>query len=52
MVGAAVCTRDEDKLRVRAMRERAGLDVVILDSSQGKTFVFGTLGRRCSVPKP
>ena len=35
MVGAAVGTRDEDKVRVKALRETAGLDVVILDSSQG-----------------
>ena len=34
MVGAAVGTRPEDKQRVRALRE-AGVDVVILDSSQG-----------------
>lgn len=40
MVGAAVGTRDKDKLRVKAMRERAGLDVVILDSSQGETFII------------
>ena len=34
MVGAAVGTRPEDKQRVQALRE-AGVDVVILDSSQG-----------------
>ena len=35
LVGAAVGTREEDMERVRALRERAHLDVVILDSSQG-----------------
>ena len=34
LVGAAVGTRPEDKQRVRVLRE-AGVDVVILDSSQG-----------------
>ena len=37
LVGAAVGTRPEDKKRVRALRE-AGMDVVILDSSQGLWF--------------
>ena len=35
LVGAAVGTREEDKERVRVLREQAELDVVILDSSQG-----------------
>lgn len=34
LVGAAVGTREEDKQRVTALRE-AGVDAVILDSSQG-----------------
>lgn len=34
LVGAAVGTREEDKARVSALRE-AGVDAVILDSSQG-----------------
>jgi IMP dehydrogenase len=35
LVGAAVGTREEDKARVRALREVGHVDVVILDSSQG-----------------
>ena len=35
MVGAAVGTRPDDQQRVKALRE-AGVDVVILDSSQGE----------------
>ena len=34
MVGAAVGTREEDRTRVKALIE-AGVDVIILDSSQG-----------------
>ena len=34
LVGAAVGTREEDKARISALRE-AGVDAVILDSSQG-----------------
>lgn len=33
--GAAVGTRDSDKERVKALHEQAGVDAVILDSSQG-----------------
>jgi hypothetical protein len=33
-VGAAVGTRPSDRERVAALREKGGLDVVILDSSQ------------------
>lgn len=35
LVGAAVGTRDTDKDRVRALRDIARVDVVVLDSSQG-----------------
>ena len=35
LVGAAVGTRESDKQRVRALRERGRVDAVILDSSQG-----------------
>eukprot|EP00193_Tetraselmis_chui_P011085 CAMPEP_0177790610 /NCGR_PEP_ID=MMETSP0491_2-20121128/23454_1 /TAXON_ID=63592 /ORGANISM="Tetraselmis chuii, Strain PLY429" /LENGTH=488 /DNA_ID=CAMNT_0019312711 /DNA_START=38 /DNA_END=1504 /DNA_ORIENTATION=+ len=35
LVGAAVGTRPSDRERVAALREKGGLDVVILDSSQG-----------------
>ncbi len=34
-VGAAVGTRDEDKERVRRLHAEAGVDAIILDSSQG-----------------
>ncbi|XP_046852050.1 inosine-5'-monophosphate dehydrogenase 1-like [Xenia sp. Carnegie-2017] len=36
LVGAAVSTRDEDKERVKALVD-AGVDVIILDSSQGNS---------------
>merc|ERR1712004_531539 len=36
LVGAAVSTREEDKERIRALKE-AGVDVIVLDSSQGNS---------------
>ena len=44
MLGTAVGTREDDKRRVDALREHAGVDAVILDSSQG-----GRLYRTCLV---
>lgn len=35
-VGAAVGTRDEDKQRCQRLHGEAGVDAVILDSSQGE----------------
>ena len=36
LVGAAVSTREEDKDRIRTLKE-AGVDVIVLDSSQGNS---------------
>ena len=36
LVGAAVSTREEDKERIKALKE-AGVDVIVLDSSQGNS---------------
>ena len=36
LVGAAVSTREEDKERIRVLKE-AGVDVIVLDSSQGNS---------------
>ena len=36
LVGAAVSTREEDKQRIRTLKE-AGVDVIVLDSSQGNS---------------
>ena len=49
LVGAAVGTREEDKERVRVLREQAELDVVILDSSQGAAQMHqGQEGEQCT----
>ena len=37
LVGAAVGTRQEDRTRVDELRKQAEVDVVILDSSQGRS---------------
>lgn len=37
LIGAAVGTRETDKERIRALRDRGHVDVIILDSSQGNS---------------
>lgn len=49
MVGAAIGTRTEDETRVKALVE-AGVDAVILDSSQGK--LHRILNSVCKLYKP
>ena len=39
MVGAGVSTRPEDKVRIEKLINH-GIDVLVLDSSQGKSFIF------------
>ncbi|KAK9800211.1 hypothetical protein WJX73_009988 [Symbiochloris irregularis] len=51
-VGAAVGTRDDDRARVAALVSQAGVDVVILDSSQGDSTFQVAMLQHCKAAHP